>query len=556
MKNLTLYFIFISLFISCKNSEERKLKLTEKMIVAGENLIPSTPGATPSYWCTWGAQNYAVDSATIANSTFGIGGHSVIARNLTEARVFGKEGWAASYKKIQKDLYLMFDVGWDIPADMNFDDSRWKLGSQNVATDKFPSCTGTPVEKLKKLNELTKAAGWKGAGLWIPAHAWQEGKGGKMFSWKELESFFREKAKWANEAGIEYWKMDYGSRFGDLEFRKLVTKIAKEEAPKLWVEHCIGGGPLNDVECPWDCEATGSGEFIRWCNGGKLKFAVDQLEFAQVLRTYDVTAYLSVPTTLDRVAQILNSCAGKNQISGILNCEDEPYIAATLGCMMGIMRHPAFLSQKSYAYDPLELRKRIDEVIRAVRWQRIAPAFGAGLTPMFIDSVRLTDTWAVKKGESWTTWLYGQTIKQSAPARVSRNMPLPVVKCEGDAPYVIASKHISGAISVATLMRHDTIKGFYFPLADVTVSVENYRFPIAAFGRYKSLTLNFQKLPAKFKILAQDLAGDIVYDITEMVEKKGNNLTFCGNLIKTVGLSAATDTDISEAGIVIKIIEN
>jgi hypothetical protein len=128
---------------------------------------------------------------------------------------------------------------------------------------------------------------------------------------------------WADEAGIKYWKVDYVSRGGDLEFIKLATKIAKEEAPKLWVEHYSGGGPLNDMECPWNCKFISSGEFKKWCEGGKLKFALDQSGFAQILRSYDVTAYLSVPTTLDRVAQILYECSGKNQITGILNCEKE-----------------------------------------------------------------------------------------------------------------------------------------------------------------------------------------------------------------------------------------
>lgn len=551
MKHL-FFLICIILLVSCKKNE--KIELTDALVVSGENLIPSTPGVTPSYWCTWGAQNYAVDSTTIANSTFGVGGHTVLAQNLTEATVFGENGWAYQFEKIRKDLYLMFDLGWDIPADMSLEDSRWKLGTQIVAPDKFPSCTGTPVQRLEKLNDLTKNAGWKGAGLWIPAQAWQDGKDGKKLSRNELEKFFRQKAQWANEAGIEYWKVDYGVRGGSLEFRKMVTDIAREKAPKLWVEHCVGGGPLNDIECPWDCKATSSGEFSKWCKGQKLKKARDLLEFTQVLRTYDVTAYLSVPTTLDRVAQILNGCAGKDQITGIINSEDEPFIAATLGCMIGIMRHPDFFSQKGYNYDPLEVGKRSDEHVRAVRWQRMAPATGAGQTSVQLDSNRLTDTWQVKKGQSWVKWLFGHTIQQSAPARVSRNMPLPVVECQGNAPYVIASKHVSGPISVATLIRHDSEKGFYYPLADVTISVETYKHPIAVFGKYKSLTIQSQNLPSTFRVLAQDLAGDTVYDITGMVDRNQNTLTVPGELIEMVGLSAATSGDLSEAGLVMKIV--
>jgi hypothetical protein len=556
MKKKTPFLLIVIIgFNACDHIKNETKSLTEQMIVSGENLIPGKPGTTPSYWCTWSCQNYAIDSITVKKSLFGIEGHSVIARNLTEERVFGKNGWAKSFAKIQQDIYLMFDLGWDIPRDMNFDDSRWELGSQYVADDKFPSCNGTPVERLKKLNERAKAVGWRGAGIWIPAQAWNDGKNNKMASTSELERYYRERAQWANQAGIEYWKVDYGARGGSIEYRQLVSKIAAEEAPNLWVEHCTGGGPLNDFDCPWDCPSHSTGEFAKWCNGLKLQTGVQLLEFSQILRTYDVTAFLSIPTTIDRVAQILNGCAGHPHIKGILNCEDEPYIAASLNCMIGIMRHPAFLTVKGFDYNPLQVHKRCDEVIRAVRWQRIAPATGAGFSSIALDSVRLKDNWLVKRGESWATWLEDKIVQQSAPARIAKNMPLPVVVCQDEPPYVLASKHSSGAITIATLCRHHVTKGFYFPLADITIQCENAAAPIAVFGKYKSLTLKFAALPLKFKIYAQDLAGDIVYDITEFVKKNDNSLILSGKWIETVGLSAASFGDISDPGLVLKIVE-
>ena len=39
------------------------------------SLIPDSPGKTPSYWCTWGAQNYAADEKALAAAT-GLEGHS------------------------------------------------------------------------------------------------------------------------------------------------------------------------------------------------------------------------------------------------------------------------------------------------------------------------------------------------------------------------------------------------------------------------------------------------------------------------------------------------
>ncbi|MBQ5655544.1 MAG: hypothetical protein IIV01_04970, partial [Bacteroidaceae bacterium] len=43
--------------------------------------------------------------------------------------------------------------------------------------------------------------------------------------------------------------------------------------------------------------------------------------------------------TIRRVAELLPyKTEGNNK--GIINCEDEPYIAVGLGCAIGIMRHP------------------------------------------------------------------------------------------------------------------------------------------------------------------------------------------------------------------------
>ena len=47
------------------------------------NLIPDGKNSSPDYWCTWGAQNYAIDSFSIKN-TLSLGGHSVTAGYLTE----------------------------------------------------------------------------------------------------------------------------------------------------------------------------------------------------------------------------------------------------------------------------------------------------------------------------------------------------------------------------------------------------------------------------------------------------------------------------------------
>ena len=64
------------------------------------------------------------------------------------------------------------------------------------------------------------------------------------------------------------------------------------------------------------------------------------LQHTDVYRTYDVTSILSLPTTLDRVAEMLKGAEGHSEVHGLLNVEDEVYVAAAMGCTMGILRHP------------------------------------------------------------------------------------------------------------------------------------------------------------------------------------------------------------------------
>jgi hypothetical protein len=63
----------------------------------------------------------------------------------------------------------------------------------------------------------------------------------------------------------------------------------------------------------------------------------------------------------------------------------------------------------------------------------------------------------------------------------------------------------------------------------------------------------FHKSLGEFRIWAQDLAGNGAVDITSKVLVMGNKLVFPGELIKTVGLSAATPGDLSDPALVVEI---
>ncbi|MFR6032320.1 MAG: hypothetical protein ACLUKN_03530 [Bacilli bacterium] len=94
------------------------------------------------------------------------------------------------------------------------------------------------------------------------------------------------------------------------------------------------------------------------------------------------------------------------------------------------------------------------EVVRAVRWSRIAPAFPLDKSKTVFSEERLEDDWTFSEGQTWWRDAWGRKLVQSAPAVVARNLPLPKVSPEGaDAPFVLASRHPHGPIAVSVMPR-------------------------------------------------------------------------------------------------------
>ena len=85
---------------------------------------------------------------------------------------------------------------------------------------------------------------------------------------------------------------------------------------------------------------------------------------------------VSISETIRRIADFFASDDPKDH--RMINCEDEVYIGAALGCHYGVMRHPLngnMPNGKPDGFFPASFRnvkRRIDEVTRAVRWHRIA----------------------------------------------------------------------------------------------------------------------------------------------------------------------------------------
>lgn len=88
----------------------------------------------------------------------------------------------------------------------------------------------------------------------------------------------------------------------------------------------------------------------------------------------------------------------------------------------------------------------------------------------------------------------------------------------------------------------------------MTLHIKKNPGKVGIFGYYRSLTVSFEEPIKKNKrVWAQDLSSDQAVDITSEVQQKGNCLIFPGELIQKIGLSNATDGDVSDPAIVVEI---
>jgi len=507
------------------------------------NLIPNKPCNAPNYWCTWAIQNYMYGQRKGEfefKELEGDRGAYHARSNLNEDLMLGVEGWAKNlYHEVRGDLFIILDDGWDVPVETP-PSSTLYYSSFHLNTVKFPSFAGIPQERLKAINEEIKRLGWRGIGLWV---ACQEATEYLSESDNSHEKYWRERVDWSKYAGISYWKVDWGKKAYRKNFRRFLTNLGKEFYPNLIIEHATLSLPFNSPQGNGRVDNT----YINKC----AKF----LEFSSVLRLYDVSSQLSIPTMLDRVANVLKVAKPETPGLHLINCEDEVYIAAALGCVTGILRHPLKGLRPNgdivlSFIGPRHLKKRIDEVIRAIHWHRIAPPFNAGSVAVEVDRKILHDKWEFKEGETWFSNVIGKTVIQGAPARIARGLELPQVDINDDPPFVITSRNPNGAISIATLGRVSPERGFYVPKANVTIEVGEHRGIFGIFGSFNNLVIQFEEKLGFKTIFAQDLAGKTATDITNKIIIKAHDLEISGEMIEKLGLFASNVDDISDPRLV------
>lgn len=497
------------------------LALTPRATTAN-NIVPETPSGAPNYWCTWAAQNYMYGHGLRElkpEVLEGDSGSRLAHDAMNETVLLGQDGWARTFfPRVRKDLYLMLDDGWESGGTSTFD----------LDASKFPSFTGAPERRLAGLNQAIQGENWRGVALWC-----RNTPGGAQDDHLEMLS---------QQAGVHYWKID----IGDPEFH--LVDLRRSNHVRLQFEHVHGEPPLNG-----DWRKNGRFGPQPW---GSRRQQI--LMNTDVYRTYDVTSILSLSTTLDRLAEMLKGAQGHTEVRALLNVEDEVYVAAAMGCTMGILRHPLVSRRPGPDLDLFfngarQPKRRMDEVVRALRWQRIATPFSAGAGSLEISNEVLTDSWTFEKGQTWEGDLVGNTAHQGAPSAITRNLSLPRVTAAGEKPFVIASRFPNGAVAIGIQERTRPGHAWYMPPAEIELDVTDAPGPFGIFGSCQTLTLVFDRPLSEKRIVVQDLAGNEAFDVTGKVRVNGQRLQLTEADMKNFGLRSASSGDLSSPGLVLSL---
>ena len=488
------------------------------------NLIPKETKTTGNYFCTWDSQcdeMYARDPQA----------EYIPSRDaMNEEFLFGEKGLLNRFEGSREDLIVVLDDGWDVPYGTR--DTRL-FGSLEADPERFPSLRHLhPADRLKALSEKVKALGYRGLGLWVPTQTPSLVQGQELsLSPEEEQSYWEERAKWCQKAGVIYLKADWGKHQGDADYCRMMTACARKYAPDLCIEHGLVRRPLFETPEKGHRVSDESKEYLQ-----KVLPACDYL------RTYDVVHELKYASTIDRASICLDAARKIEDPCSVLNIEDTALIGAALGCAIGVMRHDF---EKVRKYLPLPPRL-VSESVCALRWQRIAPPFAANRVELHISDERMKDVWTCpeRAGNFWPKVSAGDHYV-TAPAAISRNMPLPEVRASGEKPYVVCSIHPeNGALCAAVTPRTLGKRIDVTPLAEVRLKGASPLVPIGLFGRFSTLSIDFDSPVEGLRVFAQSLLEDAAADVTDLVTLSGNCLTVPGELMLRVGKPEDPDAGI------------
>ena len=507
------------------------------------NLVPEAFATAPNYWCTWYAQNYWQQRGGEIDDFEAINNPNA-REELNYDNVFdAKEGWATKYlPRGRSDYFFLIDHGWQTKeASKRIRGATEFFSLQMDLYDFYQFTDGDPAESMRMFSEAITGKGWRGLGIWTRGNV--------------SKAAAREFVEWSRQAGVEYWKIDGG---GTKKFYSY--KIKQEVYPELRLEYITGsGGPLNPG---WEVPGQPEYPSVYEEGGSRQKAMLNVLRNTDVFRTYDAAPLLVSTTTMRRTHDILKQTQQQpDKYIATLNLQDDPQVAAGLGCLISSKRHPNYM-ERTYKGEDMHhqirgkrmIQRRMNEIERFGRWQRIAPAFAAGEGVYVFSDYDLVDSYPHTERDTWFKDCYGKVVYQSAPAIMARNMPLPKVTADGDAPYVMASVYPNGPMAIATEGRVRPDNQWFEPRAIITVQVQDAKQPIGVFGRYEQLLLEFaDSLEGVKHVWGQDLLGDQATDIIGEVQIQGNTMTLSGALIDRIGTAEGDEGDISVPGMVIQL---
>ncbi len=474
-----------------------------------------------NYLCTWISQKkyarkaYAGDPKFITQEMRNV---------LNDKMLFSGDDYPFHFipKEMRKSVILLLDDGWDVPFNVHPRNDLNLFGRVILDEQKFAGYGDTPVDAYKTLVKKVEALGYAGVGFWISPKMYNETSSATL---EEAREYWTERAKWCNEAGIRYWKVDWGNHDKSYEYRKMMTECVKEYAPGLYIEHTVICWPLGGTVFPEQEEAKTNAKIF---------------EISDFFRTYDVVEPYYDVTTLNRV-DILLSNADKSKfikgVKGAINVENSTPVAVGLGFNLGIMDD------------------EIDTKV-AVKWQTVCPPTSIFETDYIKSEDRLKDyLFGDAKITDWANHPH-ELYEITAPAISARGTKLPVVEKMDEPPFVMAYSHPqTKAYAVSTISRVIDPNPKVIRLANVTIFPEELTSTIGVFGHYKTLTIEFnENIPAGAKLFAQYILADEAEDITSEVKIEDNKIIIDGILLRKLGYGKTSHVGDEDPSLALKLI--
>ncbi len=485
------------------------------------NLCNKPYRETGSYLCTWAVQE------KLARKTTLVDGPDVPSRQrlaLCDKFLFSEDSLYHTVPREQRSsLYLVIDDGWDVPGGTHPEDGRAPFGSVIADPIKFPYADDD-VERLKILVQKAKDLGYAGLGVWIAPQIPFEKEDATM---EDAEAHWRSAAARCQAAGVRYWKVDWGKHAFRRPYIEMMTRVAREVAPDLLLEHAHDQAPFKGAKSPDD---------------EKVKIMCENAYVGDFYRTYDVQPPFRESETLCRLNAMLCKVDPKQFLfgsRGMINVESAPVIAFGLGCNLGIMK-----------------TEESDEVNSTLSWQRLCPPFGMTEGAYHHSERYVADRFYFAGHIAWWIRRKDEVFSLKVPAVSSRNTRLPEVEEMEEPPIIMACcSPETKAYSIAAMHRVVDPNARLVVLADVKAFPESVTAPIGVFGCFKSLTLEFaEAIPQNAKVYAQCLREDEAKEATDLVKIEGNRLVLDGQKLRLWGMTAQDEWFSATPAAVVQIV--